>query len=240
MAWRCLILRTDDIISLKNVEISYFKNAFKENNSEENTKVLTNVNFYMRKGETIGLLGSSGSGKSTLSYVLCGLKKISKGIINCPFDKVAIVMQNPENSFDTMWSIGKTLREIKLNYLKTHKLTIPSKEKLEKEFKVWFSKMGIDEAKLYNYPSQFSGGELQRIAIICALLRNTEIIIFDEATSMLDVLVQAKVMKLLMEIKKEYKLSYIIISHDVDMVKLLCNRIYKIEDCYIKELSREN
>lgn len=240
MAWRCLILRTDDIISLKNVEISYFKNAFKENNSEESTKVLTNVNFYMRKGETIGLLGNSGSGKSTLSYVLCGLKKISKGIINCPFDKVAIVMQNPENSFDTMWSIGKTLREIKLNYLKTHKLTIPSKEKLEEEFKVWFSKMGIDEAKLYNYPSQFSGGELQRIAIICALLRNTEIIIFDEATSMLDVLVQAKVMKLLMEIKKEYKLSYIIISHDVDMVKLLCNRIYKIEDCYIKELSREN
>ena len=240
MAWRCLILRTDDIISLKNVEISYFKNAFKENNSEEGTKVLTNVNFYMRKGETIGLLGSSGSGKSTLSYVLCGLKKISKGIINCPFDKVAIVMQNPENSFDTMWSIGKTLREIKLNYLKTHKLTIPSKEKLEEEFKVWFSKMGIDEAKLYNYPSQFSGGELQRIAIICALLRNTEIIIFDEATSMLDVLVQAKVMKLLMEIKKEYKLSYIIISHDVDMVKLLCNRIYKIEDCYIKELSRRN
>jgi len=235
-----LILRTDDIISLKNVEISYFKNAFKENNSEEGTKVLTNVNFYMKKGETIGLLGSSGSGKSTLSYVLCGLKKISKGIINCPFDKVAIVMQNPENSFDTMWSIGKTLREIKLNYLKTHKLTIPSKEKLEEEFKVWFSKMGIDEAKLYNYPSQFSGGELQRIAIICALLRNTEIIIFDEATSMLDVLVQAKVMKLLMEIKKEYKLSYIIISHDVYMVKLLCNRIYKIEDCYIKELSRRN
>ena len=69
-------------------------------------------------------------------------------------------------------------------------------------------------------------------------MRNSEIIIFDEATSMLDVLVQAKVMKLLMEIKEEYKLSYIIISHDTDMVKLLCNRIYKIENGHIKEFSK--
>ena len=77
---------------------------------------------------------------------------------------------------------------------------------------------------------------MQRIAIICALLRNAEIIIFDEATSMLDVLVQARVMKLLMKIKEEYGLTYLIISHDTDMVKLLCDRIYKIENGHINEL----
>lgn len=147
-----------------------------------------------------------------------------------------MVLQNPGSSFDAMWSIGKTLREIKVSYLKAHKLVISDKSELEKEFKYWFSKLGIDESKLYNYPGQFSGGELQRIAIICALLRNAEIIIFDEATSMLDVLVQARVMKLLMKIKEEYGLTYLIISHDTDMVKLLCDRIYKIENGHINEL----
>lgn len=224
----------NEIISIKNADIEYSDCRTGKNGA----KVLNDVNFYMNKGETIGLLGSSGCGKSTLSYVICGIKKISSGSINCPFDKVSMVLQHPESSFDTMWSIGKTLREIKINYLRTQGFAVPDKTELEKEFRFWFSKLGVDESKLYNYPNQFSGGELQRISIICALLRNSEIIIFDEATSMLDVLVQAKVMKLLMEIKEEYKLSYIIISHDTDMVKLLCNRIYKIENGHIKEFSK--
>lgn len=235
--WRYLIL--NEIIRLKGVDITYFKSKSVQNSNKSGTKVLTDVNFYMKTGENIGLLGNSGCGKSTLSYVFCGIKSISSGTITCPFDKVALVMQNPESSFDPMWSIGKILREIRLNYLRTHNLALPHKDELEKEFKNWFSKFAIDESKLYNYPNQFSGGELQRIAIICALLRNAEIIIFDEATSMLDVLVQAKVMKLLMEIKEEYNLSYLIISHDIDMVKLLCSRIYKIENGHIKELLKD-
>ena len=229
----------NEIISIKSANITYSKEKNKQIGCTDVTRVLNDVNFCMNRGETVGLLGKSGCGKSTLAYVLCGLKSIFSGEINCPFDKVAMVLQNPENSFDTMWTIGRTLREIKINYLKLRKLAIPDKTVLEKEFKFWFSKLGIDESKLYNYPNQFSGGELQRIAIMCALLRDAEIIIFDEATSMLDVLVQAKVMKLLMEIKKEYNLSYLIISHDTDMVKLLCDRIYKIEHGHIKELSKD-
>lgn len=229
----------NEIISIEDADIAYFRSKNKKSDNKYVTKVLTGVNFYMKKGETVGLLGDSGCGKSTLSYVLCGLKSISSGKINCPFDKVAVVLQNPESSFDTMWTIWNTFLEIKVNYLKTHKFAIPDRIELEKEFKFWFSKFGIDESKLYNYPSQFSGGELQRIAIICALLRDAKIIIFDEATSMLDVLVQAKVMKLLMKIKAEYNLSYIIISHDIDMVKLLCGRIYKIESGHIKELTKD-
>lgn len=226
----------NEIIRIKDANIEYFKRRSGKTGSACGIKVLTGVDFYMKKGETIGLLGKSGCGKSTLSYILCGLKSISSGEISCPFDKVAMVLQNPGDSFDAMWSIGKTLREIKVSYLKAHKLAISDKSELEKEFKYWFSKLGIDESKLYNYPGQFSGGELQRIAIICALLRNAEIIIFDEATSMLDVLVQARVMKLLMKIKEEYGLTYLIISHDTDMVKLLCDRIYKIENGHINEL----
>ncbi len=229
----------NEIISIKNADISYFSSKNKKSGNKCEIKILTDVNFYIKTGEVVGLIGSSGCGKSTLSYVLCGLKSISSGEISCPFDKVAMVLQNPESSFDTMWSIGKTLFEVKVSYLKRHKLFVPAKIEIEKEFKFWFSKLGIDESKLYNYPSQFSGGELQRIAIICALLRNSKIIIFDEATSMLDVLVQAKVMKLLMKIREEYNLSYIIISHDTDMIKLLCNRIYEIENGHIKELTKD-
>lgn len=219
-------MSTEDLVRLSGVDIRYGK---------ETTAVLRGVNFHLRKGEIVGLHGESGSGKTTLAYVLCGLKHISSGEIRCPFDRVGMVLQNPETALDPMKTVGWTLAETRVQFLKDRGHPVPSKRALEEELGGKLEEFGIRRERLRDYPKKFSGGELQRISIFRALLRESDLLILDEATSMLDVLVQAKVMRFLLEIREKYDLTYLVISHDTALMRKICQRIYTVKDGTVEE-----
>lgn len=222
-----MILSAEELVRLEGVNLDYGKKG--------ESKILQGVCLYLRKGEIVGLQGDSGSGKTTLAYLLCGLKKSALGKISCPSGKVGMVLQNPETSFDPIKSVGWTLAETRLEYLRAKGLPLPKKRSLEEELRLRSEEFGIAGGRLRNCPSKFSGGELQRLSILRVLLRESDILILDEATSMLDLLMQAKILRFLLDIQKKYSLTYLVISHDRELIRSICHRVYFIEKGRVRE-----
>lgn len=211
---------TASLIRFENGSISY---------AGGKNKVLRNISFELKPGEIVGLVGGSGSGKSSLAYALCGLKTPDTGTLQSPFEYIGYILQNPVTSLDPLKTIYSTLRETLLAKYRRDGLPRPSRTELAELFGSGLEELGLARGRLFDYPYQFSGGELQRIAIYRALLRKPDILILDEATSMLDVLVQARVWHVLLDLKKRIGLSYIVISHDTELVRLICDRAYRID-----------
>jgi len=209
------------LVDLKHLSVSF-------DESEKN--ILQDVSFLVKEEEIVGLVGESGSGKSTLAYVLCGLKKPNQGEVKFFTQEIALVMQNPQTSLDPLKSIGWTLEETLKAFLKEKKRPSLSKEERKRLLSEKLTQFDIDPKRMKDYPYQFSGGELQRICILRALLREPKLLILDEATSMLDVLVQAKIMRFLLQLQKKYGLTYLLISHDRELVQLVCDRVYCIQN----------
>ncbi|MFI0374083.1 ATP-binding cassette domain-containing protein [Actinomadura sp. 1N219] len=189
------------------------------------TPALSEVSLDIRPGETVGLVGESGSGKTTLGKAILRLVPVSEGTIRLdgrdigalPRRELArhvqVVFQNPYLSFNPSRTIGQTVAE-----------TLPGKhdagrvrEKLEA--------VGLDGTAAARYPSQFSGGQLQRIAIARALMPEPRLIICDEAVSALDLSVQAQVLNLLTDLKAGHDLAYLFITHDLAVVRHLADRV---------------
>ncbi|MDO5717292.1 MAG: dipeptide/oligopeptide/nickel ABC transporter ATP-binding protein [Tissierellia bacterium] len=198
--------------------------------SYQEKEVLQNIHLRISRGEFVGLVGESGSGKSTLAYIIAGWKKPTKGKVRINDQTIGFVMQNPQTSFDPLKTIFFTLRETRIARLKSVKAPIPKRREMIELFETWFLKMGLAKDRLFDYPHQFSGGELQRISIVRALLRDASFIILDEPTSMLDVLVQAKIIYLLIDLQKELNLTYLFISHDIDLIHKVCDYFYEIQN----------
>ena len=195
-------------------------------------KVLNQINLEIQPGEVVGLLGESGSGKSTLGRILTGLLKPEEGDIFYknekiirPFQgearqKIQVLFQHPEVAFNPKMTLEKSLKEIydlyKMPYTKENvrKLLMP---------------FGIREEYLKRYPAQLSGGELQRIALARILLVEPEFIVLDEPTSMLDVISQAHIVRMLMEIKEKRNIAYLFVTHDEQLCEYVSDRILRIE-----------
>lgn len=193
------------------------------------------VNLTIERGETIGLVGESGSGKSTLGKILIGLEPPTNGTITYrgtelwnkkKFNRIRpgeiqIVFQDPQSSLDPRMRI----KDIIIEPL----LALSSKERKEKGSKerlvYLMNRVGLKEEHLDRYPHEFSGGQRQRIAIARALITDPLFIILDEPTSALDVSVQAQVLNLLKELKKERNLTYLFISHNMSVIRYMCDRI---------------
>ena len=216
------------VIELKNVNVAY----------KDKKEVLKNINLTIERGEIVGLNGDSGCGKSTLAYVIGGFKKATGEKIKIPENGVGFVIQGPETALDPIKSIGFTLKETRLCFLKQNKLPIPKTREIDEYISKQLENFGILRERYKDFPRKFSGGELQRICILRAILREPKVLILDEATSMLDVLVQAKIIKLLIKIQKEYKLTYLIISHDKKLLELVCNRVFIISDKQLYEVNK--
>ena len=216
------------VIELKNVNVAY----------KDKKEVLKNINLTIERGEIVGLNGDSGCGKSTLAYVIGGFKKATGEKIKIPENGVGFVIQDPETALDPIKSIGFTLKETRLCFLKQNKLPIPKTREIDEYISKQLENFGILRERYKDFPRKFSGGELQRIYILRAILREPKVLILDKATSMLDVLVQAKIIKLLIKIQKEYKLTYLIISHDKKLLELVCNRVFIISDKQLYEVNK--
>jgi len=193
------------------------------------------ASLHLQQGETIGIVGESGSGKTTLGLMLAGLIQPEKGQIFIkrknilrlsPQERkeyrrqVQMVFQHPETAFNPKWKLWKSMAEP--FYL--HK--IPFSEEMISEQLV---RVGLNNNILSRYPVQVSGGELQRAVIARVMCLNPAIVVLDEPTSMLDTITQAQIIRLLEKIQKQEGVSYVFISHDLDLVNLFCRKIYKLE-----------
>jgi oligopeptide transport system ATP-binding protein len=193
-----------------------------------------NVSFFIQKGETFGLVGESGSGKTTIGKLILGLIMPTSGEIYFKgrnltnFGKeelrklrksIGIIYQHPQSSLNPRMTVHTLLsRPIDI-----HRIA-KGKEKEELISKV-LDEVGLDVQQLDRYPHEFSGGQQQRIAIGRVLVLNPEFVVLDEPTSALDVSVQAHILNLLRELQRKFGFTYLIISHDLNIVSHMSDRI---------------
>ncbi|MCB1738728.1 MAG: dipeptide ABC transporter ATP-binding protein [Gammaproteobacteria bacterium] len=186
------------------------------------------VSFSIGEGQTLGLVGESGCGKSTVGRTVLRLIEPTSGTIKLdgtdvthldkqemrPYRRqMQIIFQDPFSSLNPRMSAGEIVGEL----LQIHGVA-SGKQKTERVAEL-FDRVGLRAAQMRNYPHQFSGGQRQRIGIARALALNPKLIIADEAVSALDVSIQAQVINLLMDLQKEFELSYLFIAHDLAVVE---------------------
>jgi oligopeptide/dipeptide ABC transporter ATP-binding protein len=197
-------------------------------------KAVDGVSLHVAPGECLGIVGESGCGKSTLSLAMAGLVAPTAGRISLAGEShealrrrdagalarhVQMVFQDPYASLNPRHSIRRALEEpLKINGVS---------DKATRDAKVAriLRAVGLTEAQAALYPHQFSGGQRQRICIARALIMEPELVIGDEPVSALDVSVRAQIINLLLRLKDEFSLSYVIVSHDLTVIEHLCDKV---------------
>lgn len=172
------------------------------------------VSFTLRRGETLGIVGESGSGKSTIAKTLIGLERPFSGRIVCNAKSVQMVFQDAVGSLNPRMTVRQTLEEV-LKVKKVSKRTIGELLDI----------VGLSSAVLEQYPREMSGGQCQRVSVARALACEPDVLIADEPVSALDVSVQARILNLLRELRRELDLSILLIAHDLAVVKNVCDRV---------------
>jgi ABC-type oligopeptide transport system ATPase subunit len=204
---------------------------------------VADIDLQLRRGEVLGLVGESGSGKSTLGKLLLGLLDKTRGTVwfrgeqlpqrytRADFCRQArylqMVFQDPYATLNPRLSIGESVAE---------PLRIAgARENINEQVNHWLMRVGLAPAMAERYPHEFSGGQRQRIGIARALIARPELLICDEPVSALDVSVQAQIINLLAELRREMGLSMIFIAHDLALVRYLCDRVAVMQSGRIVE-----
>lgn len=208
-------------------------------------KAVDDISFYIDEGEIVGLVGESGSGKSTAGRAIIRLIEptggeifflgqnlitTSKRELRKLRPQIQMVFQDPLASLNPRKTIFENVGEA----LMFHKMVRTREEQKEAVIQI-LQKVGLSASALNQYPHQFSGGQQQRISIGRALVLQPKLIICDEITSALDLSIQAQVLNLLMDLKKSFGLSYLLISHDLSVVRHLCDRVIVMQGGKIVE-----
>lgn len=209
-------------------------------------KAVNNVSFDVYNGETLGLVGESGCGKTTLGRALLRLVDATSGSILLNGENILnkssaafkqqrkdlqIVFQDPYSSLNPRISIGDAIAEPML----VHQLQ-PNQKKAKEKVMELLEKVNLTSDHFNRYPHEFSGGQRQRIVIARALALHPSFIVWDESVSALDVSVQAQVLNLLNDLKKEFNFTSIFISHDLSVVRYICDRIVVMNKGQVEEM----
>ncbi len=240
------IYSQDPILKINNLK-TYFpvRNGF-FGGITSYVKAVDNISFDVYKGETLGLVGESGCGKTTCGRTILRLEEPTSGKIVYKGKNVStmnseelrlfrkevqIIFQDPYSSLNPRMTIGNAIMEP----MQVHNILKDDDER-QKRVEELLSKVSLDPTHFYRYPHEFSGGQRQRIGIARALAVNPKFIICDESVSALDVSVQAQVLNLLNDLKDEFGLTYIFISHDLSVVKYMSDRMVVMQSGKIEEM----
>ncbi len=208
-------------------------------------RAVDDVSLNLRAGENVGLVGESGSGKSSLLRAILALDPPQGGevrLLGEPFStatganlrrlrrSIQVVFQDPYGSFDPQWPVERLIAE------PYHLMDAPpSAADRRRRVAAVLEQVGLAAADGLRYPHEFSGGQRQRIAIARALITEPAVIAFDEAVSALDVLARAQILELLGELSRRLKLAYLFVSHDLNVVRAIADRVYVMLDGRIIE-----
>ena len=210
-------------------------------------KAVDGVSFFIKRGETLGLVGESGCGKTTTGRCILQLERATAGEIlyngkdltkltqkeMSPIrEKIQVIFQDPFSSLNPRMKIGDILTEP----MAVHNI-ITDKEGRDNRVRELLSLCGLNPKFADRYPHEMSGGQRQRVGIARALALNPEFIICDEAVSALDVSIQAQVINLLEDLRDEFGLTYLFISHDLSVIRHLCQRVAVMYLGHIVELA---
>ena len=224
------------VISVNDLHIRFMnRSTFSGRKAAGNkyNEALKGISLTVNKGDTYGIIGETGSGKSTLAKILLGIYKPTDGSVEVNGkhinfkrtrdirfmrNQIGIVFQDPVGSLNPRLPVYKIIRAGLLYS------DIP-KEKYEERIREVSLLTGVPVSKLWNYPGELSGGEKQRVSLARALAAPKKALILDEPTSSLDVSIQAEILNLLRDLKKKTDLTYLFISHDISVIKYMCNRL---------------
>lgn len=226
------LLKVEDLKVYYPIRSGFFRTV------KDYVRAVNGISFAIKEGETYGLVGESGCGKTTTGRTIIGLNKATSGHVylqdgeqqvdllnlkRSEFRKyrsdLQMIFQDPYSSLNPK----KRVKDIILEPLRNFEHLTPNEE--EERIVEALEKVGLGRDSMYKYPHQFSGGQRQRIGIARSLVISPRLIIADEPVSALDVSVQAQVLNFMKEIQKEFNLSYLFISHDLGIIRHMCDRI---------------
>ena len=206
----------------KILEVKHVNAYYREGKTRR--QILDDVSFTLYEGEIVGLVGESGSGKSTLCKCVLGLLKDYEGEIVHYTQRPQMVFQDPFSALNPRKTIGWILEEplrVKGGF---------TRQERHKEAEEMLQRVHLPEDFYGRYPRELSGGQRQRVSIALALITGTKFILADEPLSALDVTVQAQIIALLKELQEKEKICYLFVSHDLDVVSMLCGRVLLLQD----------
>jgi peptide/nickel transport system ATP-binding protein len=230
-------ISSDDVMRVEGLSKRY---AFRTGMLGRRTQLtaVDDISFSVPRGKTVGIVGESGSGKSTTARMLLLLEASSAGKVEFEGDpvtgikgrdlmtfrrRVQPVFQNPYAALDPRYTIGEAIQEP----LDVHK--IGTKAQREARVEELLTQVALDPGSVDRYPHELSGGQRQRVAIARALSLGPDVVVLDEAVSALDVIVQAQILDLLVSLQRELGLTYVFISHDLAVVRMLCHFVHVMQ-----------
>ncbi len=237
---------SEPILKVENLKTYFPVNHGIFGKTTDYVKAVDDISFNVYPGETLGIVGESGSGKTTLGRTILRLIEPTSGsliykgtdLLKLPAEemrhyrkKLQIIFQDPYSSLNPHMTIGESIVEP----MHVHNILADEKERKKKAIEL-LERVSMNESQYNRYPHEFSGGQRQRVCIARALALNPEFIVCDECISSLDVSVQAQVINLLSELKKDFGFTYLFISHDISVVKFISDRMIVLYNGKIEEM----
>lgn len=212
-------MKQEPVLEVRHVSSYYRQDHNILRHSGSRKQVLRDVSFDLYPGEILGLVGESGSGKTTLSRAILGMLSDYEGEIIHHSSRPQMVFQDPFSSLNPAYPISWILEE---PLRVAGGLTAEQRKRTVLEM---LDKIGLGAEFASRKPHELSGGQRQRISIASAMITRPRLIIADEPVSALDVTIQAQILQILLDLQKEYGLSYLFISHDLNVIYQICSRV---------------